>query len=71
VAALSAEQDCLHTSFKEPHLSSTDPHPSSRDTSTRDPRPIPRNSRLKSRFASQNNYALTLCWYNDSFEARA
>jgi hypothetical protein len=56
-AALSVEQDRLHTSFRDPPLSS-------RNTcsSTRDPRPVPRNRRPNSRSPSQGDIAPTLCW---------
>jgi hypothetical protein len=47
VAALSAEQDSLHTSFRDPPLSSRDPC-----SSTRDPRPGPRNCHPNSRSSS-------------------
>jgi hypothetical protein len=66
VAALSAEQDRLCTSFRDPPLSSRDPC-----SSTRYPDPDPRNRRPNSRSPSRGDTAPNLCWYHRRFGARA
>jgi hypothetical protein len=66
VAALSAEQDRLRTSFRDPPHSSRDPC-----SSTRYPDPGPRNRRPNSRSPSRGDTAPTLCWYHRRFGARA
>jgi hypothetical protein len=66
VAALSAEQDRLRTSFTTPPLSSRDP-----GSSTRRPDPGPGNRRPNSRSSSRGDTAPTLCWYHRRFGARA
>jgi hypothetical protein len=59
VAALSAEHDRLHTSFRDPRLSH------------RDLRPSYRNRRPGSRSPSRDDTASTLCWCYRRFGARA
>jgi hypothetical protein len=59
VAALSSEQDRLHTIFRDPRLSSGDPRPGSR------------NRGPGCRFPSWANTEPTPCWYNRRYRARA
>jgi hypothetical protein len=66
VAALSAEQDCLRTSFRDHPLSCSDPC-----SSTRYPDPGPRNRRPNRRSPSRGDTAPTLCRYHRRFGARA
>jgi hypothetical protein len=66
VAALSAEQDRLRTSFRDPPLSTRDPC-----SSTRYPDSGPRNRLPNSRSPSRGDTAPTLCWYHRCFGPRA
>jgi hypothetical protein len=59
MAALSAKQDCLRTSSRDPC------------SSTRVPRPGSRNCRPVSRPPSRDNATATLCWYHRRFRAQS
>jgi hypothetical protein len=65
VATLTAEQDRLRNSFRDPHVRSRDPCSSTRDHCLGS-----RNRRLGSRSPSRDDAASTLCWYHRRFGAR-